>query len=247
MFTQYLVWLFTMQSFLKFSILIVVLTTVALLPVFQRLSAVDRTDMSFEASIIEPSFDFQTDSSITKFIWFNNIINNIEYIPDNLKLVTNDNYHFLMSWKDCYLKENVIEELNNAWYKFWKKFTSKNIKVFLYLNSCYRNYDSQNRLFNNHHLSNKVAKPWYSEHQLGLAVDINVWVNWAVYNLNSAHSNFLSEIMYHYWFHQTYQKWLDIDWYIQEPWHWRYLWKDFATLLHKNKLSFIEYYQSNLK
>lgn len=236
-----------MQSFLKFSILIVVLTTVALLPVFQRLNAVDRADMIFQASIIEPSYDFQTDSSITKFIWINNTINNIEYIPEDLELVTNDNYNFLVAWKDCYLKENVIEQLNNVWYKFWKKFSTKKVKVFLYLNSCYRDYNKQQRLFVRNPIANKVAKPWFSEHQLGLAADINVWVNWAVYNLNNDHSVFLSEIMHQYWFHQTYQKWLDIDWYIQEPWHWRYLGKDLANILHENGLSFIEYYQENIK
>lgn len=236
-----------MQIFLKISIFFVILTTVALLPVFQRLNAVDRDDVFFQANIIEPSFDFQTDSSITKFIWINNTINNIEYIPQELELVTNDNYNFLVASKDCYLRKDIVDQLNNVWYKFWKKFTTKKVKVFLYLNSCYRNYDSQNKLFNNNILSNKVAKPWYSEHQLGLAVDINVWVNWAVYNLNNDHLFFLNEIMHKYWFHQTYQKWLDIDWYIQEPWHWRFLGKDLAKVLYENWLSFIEYYQANIK
>jgi D-alanyl-D-alanine carboxypeptidase len=52
----------------------------------------------------------------------------------------------------------------------------------------------------------------------------------------------LDENAYKYGFHNTYQKWLEIDWYEIEPWHWRYMWVELATYLKDNNLTIAEFY-----
>ena len=42
-------------------------------------------------------------------------------------------------------------------------------------------------------------------------------------------------------FTQSYQKGVDVDGYIIEPWHWRYVGKDLATYLWENKMTFSQY------
>jgi D-alanyl-D-alanine carboxypeptidase len=44
-----------------------------------------------------------------------------------------------------------------------------------------------------------------------------------------------------YGWHNTYQKWVAIDGYEIEPWHWRYLWVEFATYLYENNMTIAEY------
>jgi LAS superfamily LD-carboxypeptidase LdcB len=56
--------------------------------------------------------------------------------------------------------------------------------------------------------------------------------------------NFLKQNAHKYWFHNTYQKWLEIDGYEIEPWHWRYLWIKFATYLKENNITLAQFYKN---
>jgi D-alanyl-D-alanine carboxypeptidase len=49
-----------------------------------------------------------------------------------------------------------------------------------------------------------------------------------------------------YGWHNTYQKWVAIDGYEVEPWHWRYLWEELATYLYENKITIAEYYNNRI-
>jgi D-alanyl-D-alanine carboxypeptidase len=56
-----------------------------------------------------------------------------------------------------------------------------------------------------------------------------------------------NENAYKYGFHNTYQKWLIVDWYEIEPWHWRYLGRDLAKYLRDNNITIAEFYFNKKK
>jgi LAS superfamily LD-carboxypeptidase LdcB len=55
----------------------------------------------------------------------------------------------------------------------------------------------------------------------------------------------MKENAYRYGFHNTYQKWVKVDWYEIEPWHWRYLWISLAKKLYDENITFAEYYKNS--
>lgn len=88
------------------------------------------------------------------------------------------------------------------------------------------------------------APPGYSEHQLGLAIDIFEATTEKDYLANRAFARYvdwLHENAHLYGFHQSYQRGEIIDAYEVEPWHWRYLGIGLATKLRKLDMSYTEY------
>lgn len=70
------------------------------------------------------------------------------------------------------------------------------------------------------------APPGYSEHQLGLAIDIFDATTEAEYYQDSKYRRYIAWLQAHaheYGWHQSYQNGEYIDAYEIEPWHWRYL------------------------
>lgn len=93
-----------------------------------------------------------------------------------------------------------------------------------------------------------VAKPTYSEHQLGTAVDVTTP---EIYNTSAA-SNFdttqafawLAKHAHKYGFTLSYPKGKEsVTGYAYEPWHWRYVGVDLAKELRDNNETFSEYLQ----
>ena len=124
---------------------------------------------------------------------------------------------------------------------FYKEF-NKNIKII----SSYRGYDYQKTIKDKWCSDNLCAKAWYSEHQTGLTIDIfEVSTNkaWKNNKILSSYFIWLNNNAYKYWFINTYIKWIKIDWYDIEPWHFRYLWIQLATHLKKKNISFAEFYK----
>lgn len=96
-----------------------------------------------------------------------------------------------------------------------------------------------------------IAKPYHSEHETGLAIDICVYEN----------GEYLTE---HDLKHEDAVKWVhenahrfgfilryplgkeNITGYNYEPWHIRYVGKDLADYLYKNYLTLEEYYTQNI-
>jgi D-alanyl-D-alanine carboxypeptidase len=113
--------------------------------------------------------------------------------------------------------------------------------------SSYRSYWYQTHLFSSYRekygearARGFSAKPWYSEHQLWLAIDIfdlssqQWWKKEKYFQRMRANAHTYGRT-------QSYQKWLAVDGYIVEPRHWRYVWVDLATYLRENKMTFGEY------
>ena len=187
------------------------------------------------------NIDFKKDNSLTKFI--NNKIpfDEKSYIPEKLISISSEYiYDTKWNWK---LREIANEALQNMWEDFYKIFFKK-----LSVISSYRSYQYQKWIKNRWCPDNLCAKAGYSEHQSWLAIDFFSASN------NYTWKNDLNLQKYYAWFDEnaqkygftnTYQKWLEIDWYEIEPWHWRYVWEELALYLKNNNLTFAEFYKIN--
>ncbi len=87
----------------------------------------------------------------------------------------------------------------------------------------------------------KSARPGHSEHQTGLAVDVNR------VHRDFSHTKtyaWLQEHAHRYGFILRYPKGREsITGYEYEPWHYRYVGVEAATFIHQNQLTLEEYYQ----
>lgn len=185
------------------------------------------------------NLDLFSDTSLTKFVNNKVSFDELGYIPEELVWVASKH---VIDWKWWYIK--VRKELSENLIKLSEQFykdTGNNIVVV----SWYRSYNYQKGIKDRWCPDNLCAKAWYSEHQSGLAIDIysaSSERNWVNDNNLKKYFSWFSKNAHKYWFHQSYQKWLEIDWYEVEPWHWRYLWTRLAKYLHENEITFAEFY-----
>ena len=117
-----------------------------------------------------------------------------------------------------------------------------NFQAKFSINSAYRNTAFQRKLYAilPHQ---QVAKPWTSEHELGLAVDLGVNGK-GIETEGGKYYKRMQENAYKYGFHNSYQKWIEIDGQMKETRHWRYVGVDLAMYLHKMDMTFSEYFHS---
>lgn len=105
--------------------------------------------------------------------------------------------------------------------------------------SGFRSYSHQNNIYNNYVARDgKVAadrysaRPGHSEHQTGLAIDIN---SLSQSFENTAEGKWLKDNSYHYGFILRYPKDGEaVTGYMYEPWHFRYVGVELATKLYNN-------------
>ena len=116
---------------------------------------------------------------------------------------------------------------------------AKSLGLSLWIASGYRSYWTQNTLYNNYVASDGKeeadtysARPGYSEHQTGLAFDLNsVEDSFA----NTDEGKWVKDNCYRYGLIIRYPKGKEsITGYIYEPWHLRYVGVEFATKLYNN-------------
>lgn len=120
--------------------------------------------------------------------------------------------------------------------------------VIFYPFSPYRSYETQTKLYNNYKerdgekkADTYSARPGFSEHQLGLAVDVRS--NTLTDNLTPEHYEWMLNNSYKYGFIVRYPKGKQhITQFIEEPWHLRYLGIELATKVHDSGLTYDEYY-----
>lgn len=192
------------------------------------------------------------------FIWLINnsyskyyiLVNKNNKIPDNInfKIVC-----YKSKYNKCISEENNLEE--QTLYAFIKlKEKMKELGYEIDLQSGFRYYSSQERLYNEvlskkgkTHADKYVAKPGYSEHETGLAVDICAKINgnWFVDfdpKLNLIY-NQLHKYVSDYGFIIRYPKGKEkITGYGYEPWHLRYIGNvSIAKEINKKGISLEEY------
>ena len=116
--------------------------------------------------------------------------------------------------------------------------------------STYRSYSYQNNLYTNYakqdgkeKADTYSARPGYSEHQTGLAVDVdNKKISYTKFG-NTKEFIWMKENCYKYGFILRYTKENEfITGYMNEPWHYRYVGKEIAKYIYENPMTYEEYY-----
>lgn len=116
----------------------------------------------------------------------------------------------------------------------------------LFVVSAFRSYNTQTYLFNNSKKKNGLdyaltysAKPGHSEHELGLAVDLNTTQEKFK---NTKEYEWLKNNSFKYGFIERYpEDKVFITGYGYEPWHYRYLGIDIATKMYEEDITYEEY------
>ena len=119
--------------------------------------------------------------------------------------------------------------------------------IDLYSISPYRSYTTQEGLYERYaardgyeEADTYSARPGFSEHQTGLAIDINSADDSFA---NTKEAKWLSENAYKYGFILRYPKGKEyITGYQFEPWHYRYVGLDAAKYIYEHDITFEEYY-----
>lgn len=139
----------------------------------------------------------------------------------------------------------LTSECSSAFNKMKSAAASEGITLTII--SGYRSYDTQSRLYNNYAAKDGKAKadtysarPGTSEHQTGLAMDLN---SLSTSFGETKEGRWLAQNCHKYGFIIRYpQGKQNITGYIYEPWHVRYLGTDLAQKVYQSGLCLEEYY-----
>lgn len=166
-----------------------------------------------------------------------------DYIPNDLVKVPMD-----YAWGD-YGSIICRKVAYDAFLNMWQE--AHNEGYYLMISSAFRTYQEQETVFNNYKDSygedyalSIAAKPGYSEHQTGLALDIFTKTNNNRKTFkDSDAAKWLANNAYKFGFILRYpQDKVDLTGYDYESWHFRYVGKDIAKYIQENKITFEEYY-----
>lgn len=121
--------------------------------------------------------------------------------------------------------------------------------------SAYRDYDYQENLFNNYvkekgenYALKCSAKAGHSEHQTGLSVDVMGSNNDYDQFEKSKEFDWMKNNSYKYGFILRYPKGKEyITGFKYEPWHYRYVGKDIASIIYTERITLEEYYKKYIK
>lgn len=181
---------------------------------------------------------FYEDSSLFRFVGRNTPLTSRDYRPENIVAISGA--HIEEAGRIGYIRSDAKTSLLEMAEAFELHFG-----VPLVVISGYRSADYQQRLWDLWRCSDSLcAPPGYSEHQLGLAIDIFEATNEQDYKANKRQTSYIDWMKkngHFYWWTQSYQKWEKIDGYQVEPWHWRYVGKEMATRLKRLDWTLTEY------
>ena len=145
--------------------------------------------------------------------------------------------------------KRIRSEVYEAFKKMWSAANEEGI--YLIIDSAYRDYDSQVRVYKEKedyrgvaYADGIAARPGFSEHQTGLSLDIYSKDNTVSETFkNSKAYSWLTENAHKYGFILRYpENAKKITGFNYESWHYRYLGVDLATKIYNEGITFDEYY-----
>ena len=162
-----------------------------------------------------------------------------EYTPQDLEEI--NNVYSIPGKQLVKVAKMAFEELTQS-----AKKEGFNIRAI----STYRTYSYQKGLYDNYvknyskeEADTYSARPGFSEHQTGLAVDVDNIKDYFENFEKTKEFNWMQENAYKYGFILRYPKNKEhITGYMYEAWHYRYVGVDIATYITKNNLTLEEYY-----
>lgn len=163
-----------------------------------------------------------------------------DYIPDNLVDIDTN-------YGRGQLKEEILEDL----YQMMDDCINSKDDMSLYVTSPYRSYETQDSLYNNYvynygqaSADTFSARPGFSEHQTGLAIDIVAYAGQELSDFEYYEEcAWLKSHASEYGFILRYpENKSDVTGYQYEPWHYRYVGKEVAEHYAKLDITYDEYY-----
>lgn len=169
---------------------------------------------------------------------YNGVSENFE--PNNLTKIPSE--YCKIKEEDEYLAKDAL----NAYTEMLEAAKAEGYDILV--NSAYRSYKDQDEvyqtyynLYGENYVKKYAAKPGYSEHQTGLALDI-ASANSSIFE-ESKEFTWMKENSYKYGFVLRFPKnKADVTGFKYEAWHYRYVGKDIAKYMYENNLTFDEYY-----
>lgn len=165
------------------------------------------------------------------------------YTPENLRNIE-------LSY--AYGEEGENKLIDYAYDKFLELWQAANEQGFyLMVTSSYRDYESQKEIYDyrvstqgERKADETAARPGHSEHQTGLVIDMTSKTEPLADSFsNSEAYKWLKENAYKYGFIERYPEGKTyLTGYSPESWHWRYVGKEAAKLIHDEDITFDEYY-----
>ena len=173
------------------------------------------------------------------------LVNKTYYLNETY---TNDNMQTISNRYSYGTNQMVTSETFDAFINMFNK--AKEEKLTLIVNSSFRSYEDQTELYNNYkrwkgeeYADDIAARPGHSEHQTGMAIDIQTYGSNAETFEDTDEFKWLSENAYKYGFILRYPKNKEyITGYSYESWHYRYVGPEAAKYIHENNITFDEYY-----
>ncbi len=164
------------------------------------------------------------------------LVNKYNYLPKNY------NPDDLVDISNMYAYEGhqVKEEVYNNYVRMWKD--ANDLDLTLLVNSSFRTYEIQKE---QHDLygDNYAARPGYSEHETGLALDIVTYGNIGNEFATTDEFAWLKDNAHKYGFILRYPEGKEeLTGYSYESWHYRYLGVELATKVYESKLTYDEYH-----
>lgn len=161
------------------------------------------------------------------------------YVPNNLELISNE-----FANENKYLRQEAKEAFENL------SRDAKELDYRIIAVSTYRDYEYQDKIYNIYVEEKGVsyadkcsARPGHSEHQTGLAVDVEGSNRDYDEFENSKEFIWMKENAYKYGFILRYPKGKEkITGFKYEPWHYRFVGKDTAKTIYEENLTLEEYY-----
>lgn len=183
-----------------------------------------------------------------------NVVNDYKYILVNKKNKLSSDFipEDLVEVKHCSIDKFYLEEETaNAYEEMCLDSINEGLNISI--TSAYRSYEEQKdlyltylKLYGKSYVDKYVAVPGHSEHQTGLAIDLES-LECDIFS-NSKEYLWVRENAHNYGFIIRYQKGKEkITGYSAEEWHIRYVGKKAAEYIYKNNITFEEYYDLFLK
>lgn len=188
-------------------------------------------------------YEHDIDTDIEKGILIN--VNKYYTLPDNFEPIDISD----ISIRYSYSGNRITKEANDAYVSMWNAAKAEGFTLIV--NSSYRDFASQERVYNNIKASSgqkeadKVAaRPGHSEHQTGLAIDVFEIGNQTTSTFKDSPAyTWLKDNAHLFGFIERYPEDKEyLTGYSFESWHWRYVGEEVAKIIYDENITFDEYY-----
>ncbi len=188
-------------------------------------------------------YEHDIDTDVEKGILLN--VNKYYKLPEDFEPIDISDISILYS----YSGNQITKEANDAYVSMWNAAKAEGLTLII--NSSYRNFASQERVYNNIKASSgekeadKVAaRPGHSEHQTGLAIDVFEINNQSTSTFKDSPAyTWLKENAHLFGFIERYPENKEyLTGYSFESWHWRYVGEEAAKTIYDEDITFDEYY-----